>query len=235
MGQFSTGIRAVDRRLDGGMSAGSLVAIETPPASQSHTVLRQLIDGHPTLYLTTLRSATAIEDDLEGLPLESGTIRIREVDRILHEENEFVSAYTGSSIRTPRVESQSHGPLDEVFDLLDEIEEGSVIIIDPINPLEQTDDRKGYQRLLRKISDKLRDAGALGVLHSIVLDQNPDLRESTLTFADVVWELSVNPTRRGQLELQMRIPKNRRGKPILEQVTLVLEGQDVYTDDSRNI
>jgi hypothetical protein len=63
---YATGITALDRRLHGGLPAGSLVALEAPAGASgeeiAHLVARR--SGYSTLYLSLSRPAPLVEDDL---------------------------------------------------------------------------------------------------------------------------------------------------------------------------
>jgi KaiC/GvpD/RAD55 family RecA-like ATPase len=53
--RLSTGISVLDKRLDGGLPPGSLVALTTPADAQSQLLVRALARERETLYLTTVR------------------------------------------------------------------------------------------------------------------------------------------------------------------------------------
>ncbi len=109
------------------------------------------------------------------------------------------------------------------------------LVVDPVNPLERSQSRTDYQNLLSKVAERLLDTRSLGLLHCTLLEEPPTFRETTLTMADVVWELDIVAGRRKDLDIQTRIPKNRGGEAVLEELTLLVEGGRVMTDDSRNI
>lgn len=53
--RLSTGISVLDKRLDGGLPVGSLVALTTPADAQSQLLVQALARERETLYLTTVR------------------------------------------------------------------------------------------------------------------------------------------------------------------------------------
>lgn len=60
--RFATGLVFLDRRIDGGLPVGSLVAVLAPPASQSQRLLRAVTGERPLVYLSTsVRDASELE------------------------------------------------------------------------------------------------------------------------------------------------------------------------------
>ncbi len=231
---LSMGIDAIDRRLGGGFEAGSLVSLITPPSAQSHAVLSELIRQRPTLYITTLRSKTAIEKTFDSLRDEDTTVTIEAVGNAGGGASSKLSQLTDSEIHSIKTTERDR-IMDEISETIESVHETTNIIIDVVNPLERSSSRGDYQNLLRTISEKLIETDSLGLLHCVQLESPTPFRETTLTFSDVLWELEVVPGRKNSLEIHSRIPKNRGGEAILEDMTLVIDGDTVYIDDSRNI
>ena len=234
MEKLSTGISAIDRRLDGGFSPGSVVALVTPPAAQSHALIQQVMRERPSVYVTTVRSAASIENDLAGQRWEEVPVSIQEVGEAVQEERRMLHELTGSKIHAAKTVERDH-VLDEIYEVVQQVEQSCTVVVDPVNPLERSPDRTDYQNLLSKVASRLLETDSLALLHCTLLEDPPDFRETTLTLADVVWELEVVSGRRDDLEIQTRIPKNRGGPAVLERLTLLVDGDDVVTDDSRNI
>lgn len=232
--RLSTGIAAIDRRLDGGFKAGSLVALVTPPAAQSHAIIQQVMRQRPSVYVTSLRSAASIEHELDGLGDEDFPVTIQEVGEAVQEENKLLHELTGSQIHAAKTVERDQ-ILDQVYEVVQRVDGACNLVVDPVNPLERSESRTDYQNLLSKVAARLLDTGSIGLLHCTLLDDPPSFRETTLTMADVVWELDIVTGRRKDLEIQTRIPKNRGGEAVLEELTLLVEDGRVMTDDSRNI
>lgn len=57
MERLPTGVAELDRRLGGGVPAGTLVALVAPPATQSELLLREPLDANGGTYLSALRPA----------------------------------------------------------------------------------------------------------------------------------------------------------------------------------
>ena len=75
-GRLETGIDVLDRKLNGGLPPGSIVAFTASPASQSELLLYELTAARGTLYLTTERSDQAVRDAIENTnaPVGSPTV-----------------------------------------------------------------------------------------------------------------------------------------------------------------
>lgn len=234
VGKLSTGIDALDRRLNGGLNPGDLLAIVTSPATQSHALITELMRQRPTLYISTLRSAAAIEGEFDTLKDSEASVLVEDVTGGTSMDNEFLHELTGS--RTYSVKSLTDDSmLDDVYESIQRIDGPGNVVVDPTNPLERTNDRKAYQDVLDELKTTLLDSGGVGVLHCITLDEPPAFRETTLMVADVVWELDIRAVANGDIEFQLRVPKNRRGTAVLEEITLLVGTDAVYVDDSRNI
>lgn len=232
--RLSTGVDTLDRRLDGGLNPGDLVAIVTSPATQSHALIAQLMRERSTLYMTTLRSAGAVESDFESLEHSEQTVVVEDVGRGASMDNEFMHELTGS--RTYSVMSMTDdGLLDDVYESIQRIDGRGNVVIDPMNPLERTGDRKAYQEVLDELKTTMIRTGSIGVMHCITLNEPPAFRETTLMVADAVWELDIRSVANNDVEFQLRIPKNRSGAAVLEEITLLVGNDRVYVDDSRNI
>jgi KaiC/GvpD/RAD55 family RecA-like ATPase len=76
-GRLRMGIDVLDRKLDGGVPPGSIVAYVADPASQSELLLYELTAARRTLYLTTQRSTEAVEDALARSPATIGNPTVR--------------------------------------------------------------------------------------------------------------------------------------------------------------
>lgn len=78
--RLRTGIDVLDRKLSGGITAGSVVALIAPPASQAELLLYELTVPRRTLYLTTERSAEAVRDAFDRTSAPTGSPEIRRLD-----------------------------------------------------------------------------------------------------------------------------------------------------------
>lgn len=233
MSDLQTGIQALDRQLGGGFASGNLVALVTPPDAPSTRVLHQLMRQRSTTYLTTLRPGVDVETELVRLGNGTADVSIEEIGE-LKKTNKMLHNLTDSAIYSANTTDRER-VLDEVNEIIDTIDGSQNVIVDPMNPLETSESKTAYQRLLRKMSAKLREENGLGILHCISSDEPPALRDRTLTMVDTVWNLEIGSDNEGNLELKTTIPKNRGGEVIFEKHTLILDRKTVRTDISRSI
>lgn len=227
--KLSTGIRELDRELSGGIEAGSLLSVIAGPATQSEALFHQLIERRPTLYLSTLREAAAVEQSLAGL---SDELFVKDVLGERRMERESLKEITGT-----RGYSMSIGTaddvLDTVYETIDQVDRRMNVLIDPVNPLEETDERGAYRDVLNKFKSKIMETGSLGVLHCITLEDAPAMRDVTLAISDVVIEIDLISLT-NEMQYQLTIPKNRGGTPMLDETTIKFD-KEVWIDDTRNI
>lgn len=62
--RLSTGVDVIDRRLGGGVPQGTLLALSAPPDTGGEQLLRAFIDANGGQYLTLLRSADEVSNDV---------------------------------------------------------------------------------------------------------------------------------------------------------------------------
>lgn len=232
--RLSTGVDALDRRLSGGLAPGDLVAIVTSPATQSQALITELMRRRPTLYISTLLSETAVRSGLTEFDGADSPVVVQRVGGERSMDNAFLHELTGS--RTYSVASTTEDTiLDDVYEALQQVDGQCNVVVDPTNPLERTGDREAYREVLDTLKTTMLRTESVGILHCITLEEAPAFRETTLMVADVVWELNVRSVANDDVEFQLRIPKNRSGNAVLEEITLLVDNGRVYVDDSRNI
>ena len=200
------GIGPLDRRLDGGLPAGSVVAYCAPPASQSELLLYELTAMRETLYLTTDRSEDAVADALRTATCPTGDPEIR-----------FVPG---------------DAPLENARRMIRGVGEGTNVIVDAGDALERTD-RGRYERFLNELGNHVQNTAGLAFLHCLRSGSEPDNRTATEHMADVVFDL--RQERHGtEVETRLGVPKFRGGRALSETVKLELE-ERVRVDTSRDI
>jgi len=233
-GKLSTGVPTLDRRLGGGLNPGDILAVVAPPATQSQSLIYQFMKKRPTVYVTTVRSSSSIERDIDALGGSNEEWYVEEVSQGRSMEHEMVAELTGSRTYSGN-SAVKDSPLDRVYEVIERVDGQVNVIIDPTNRLERTDERKSYAEVLKKFSAKMQDTGGVGICHCMAMDDPPALRSETLMFADVVWELDLVSTTKDKVEYQLRVPKNRTGEVILEVLSLEIGRRTVCVDDSRTI
>jgi KaiC/GvpD/RAD55 family RecA-like ATPase len=203
---LETGIEVLDRKLDGGIPAGRVVALSASPVSQSELFLYEMAATRPTIYLTTERTV----DDVEGFLEQTGT----DVD--------------GIDVR--RISAEA--PLAEARSAIDELADGSTFIIDPIRLLESTGSEQ-YRTFFNDMKARITEADGLALLHCLEGRDVPGQRDRTEYLADIIFSLSTE-IRGGTLQNDLAIPKFRGGKALPESIDLDLTA-DVTIDVSRKI
>lgn len=204
--RFTTGIGPLDRRLGGGVPAGSVVALTAPPTSQSELLLYQLAAQQRTLYLSARRTAPAIRDAIERSVPQYAQIHVHAVDR--------------------------DAPVDDITDLVGQFDASSVVVIDPMDVIEASEPDR-LREFCCTLRERLVEADSIAVLHCLSGRDVPDGRDVTANMADVVFQLETE--RDGDsVENTLAVPKFRGGPALGKALELELT-EDVVVDTSRDI
>ena len=205
--RLRTGIDVLDRKLDGGIPAGSIVVLNANPASQAELFLYELTATRGTLYLSLDRSKQAIRDSLEHSPTNTGEPTVRHVS--------------------------GEAPLDNASKLVSALPETSNLIIDPLDVLEEQEPPSRFRSFMNDLQNHIFNTGSLAVLHCLDGRSVPPLRDTTEHFADVIFQM--NTTIQGdEVENQLSIPKFRGGRAPTNVIKLNLV-EEVSIDTSRDI
>lgn len=207
MARLPTGIDILDRKLEGGIPAGSIVAFTADPASQSELLLYELTAARGTLYLSTARSDQAVQDGLDRTPAQTGSPTVRHIGD------------DGES-------------LDQANQLIRALPENANLIIDPIDPLERRAEER-YRNFLNELQTQMVNTGGLAFLHALDGVRQPDNRDVTESMADVVFQLQTE-LKGEQIENRLLVPKFRGGAALTEAIKLEL-AERVTVDTSRDI
>jgi KaiC/GvpD/RAD55 family RecA-like ATPase len=206
-GRLETGVEILDRRLDGGIPPGSVVAVHAPPASQTELLLYELTAARGSLYLTTERGEDAVRDTLEA---------------------------TGASVGDPTIRNiPTEDRLDQANRLFRALPQGANLIVDTLDPLERTDP-DGYRTFLNELRAHMGETDSVAFLHCLKSDAGtPENRATTLHMADVVFDLEQS-VRGTDLDIRLTVPKFRGGSALMETIKLELSDR-VAIDTSRDI
>jgi KaiC/GvpD/RAD55 family RecA-like ATPase len=204
--RLSTGISVLDRELEGGLPAGSIVLLSAEPASQSELFLYELTAERQTLYLTTVRSDQAVVDGIDRTNTRTGDPEVRDVG--------------------------GDAPLDKANRLIGTLPEDSTLIVDVVDALERYD-RSRYRRFLNELQTVMVNTGGIVILHGMKGVDVPDNRDLTAHVADVVFDLRTKVTN-AEVENRLVVPKFRGGKALSEPIKLQL-AEKVNIDTSRDI
>jgi KaiC/GvpD/RAD55 family RecA-like ATPase len=204
--RLPTGITVLDRQLDGGIPAGSIVYLGASPASQSELILYELTDARGTLYLTTARSVQAVRDALDRSPVQTGSPTVRDVD--------------------------GDGPVDQAHRLIRGLPDEANLIIDIVDVLERVEPSR-YRMFLNEVQTHMINTGGLTVLHGMKTAATPQNRGLTEHMADIVFDLDTE-VKGSEIENRLAVPKFRGGRALDETIKLRLTEQ-VDVDTSRDI
>jgi KaiC/GvpD/RAD55 family RecA-like ATPase len=205
-GRLETGIEVLDRKLDGGLPPGTIVAMTAEPASQSELILYELTAARGSLYLTTERSDQAVRDAIEKTNAPVGSPTVRDI--------------SGSE------------PLDQANRLIRALPEGANLIIDTANVLERGD-RNRFRNFMTELQTHMVNTGSIAFMHCMKEQSPPQNRSSTKHMADVVFDLETE-VRGSELENRLTVPKFRGGTALKESIKLEL-ADEVAIDTSRDI
>jgi KaiC/GvpD/RAD55 family RecA-like ATPase len=204
--RLPTGIGVLDRKLDGGIPAGSVVAFTSPPASQGELLLYELTAARPTLYISTDRSEEAVRDGLRSTMARTGDPTVR-----------FVT---------------NEAPLQNAQKLVTMLPEEANLIVDPVDVLEEQGE-SNFRSFLNEVQTHMRNTGSIAVLHCLAGRNTPPARDTTEHMADVVFDLQT--TIKGDtVENRLAVLKFRGGRALGDTIKLEL-GERVTIDTSRDI
>ncbi|WP_255167015.1 RAD55 family ATPase [Natrononativus amylolyticus] len=206
VGRLHTGISVLDRKLDGGLPPGCVVAYTAKPASQSELLLYELTAARGTLYLSTERSEALVRHAIDSSKGRVGSPTVRHVS--------------------------SADPLEEATRFTSAVPEGANLIIDTMDVLERAEPA-AYVAFLNRLKEHMLDTGSIAVLHCLKGPEEPANRARTEHLADAVFDLRTN-LEGSEIENHLSIPKFRGGGAPTETIKLQLSEQ-VEIDTSRDI
>lgn len=206
--RYSTGLQFLDRRLYGGLHAGSLLAITAPVGSQSELLLHHMASMRSMLYLSTTNPA----------------------------EVELREAFAGTGLPGPAdLTFQSVSPDDLLADpepTLERIQPESFVVVNPVDRLERTD-AETFLSFANRLKERLRETDSVGVLHGYDTEPIPDARRLMLERADYVWQIEQRVQSR-EITVRLLVTKARGGSALTEPLPLVMSDQ-VRVDTSYRI
>ena len=160
--QLSTGTAMLDEWLGGGVHAGSVVALVSPPDSPAEELLYPVVDANPGRYLSLLRPPAEVDrhaaalgfDGVEAIPVESSPL------------------------------------LNDPAGSLSGLAPESVVVVDPLTELER-EGRDRYLEFLVTLHRAVVTTDSVAVLHCPRMNPRALQRDLTLVRADTVLEVVV--------------------------------------------
>jgi KaiC/GvpD/RAD55 family RecA-like ATPase len=205
--RLRTGIDVLDRKLDGGLPAGSMVALAADPASQAELLLYELTATRGTLWLSLDRTGEAVSDSIQNTPASTGDPTVRHIS--------------------------GEAPLDNAGKLVSALPETSNLIVDPLDVLESQEPPSRFRSFMNDLQNHIFNTNSLAILHCLDGRSVPPLRDTTEHFADVVFELETQVSG-DEVENRLAIPKFRGGRAPTDVIKLDLV-EEVSIDTSRDI
>lgn len=204
--RLRTGIDVLDRKLEGGLPAGSIVALCATPASQAELFLYELTNTRETLYLSFDRDEGAVADGFSRTTARTGDPRIQYVP--------------------------DDAPFDRATRAIGTIPEEANVILDPIDVLERKEPA-GYRNFLNRLRARAVETGGLMILHCLDGHDTKPLRDTTEHMADAVFHLRTEVDG-DRVSNRLSVPKLRGGRALTDTVKLQLT-DTVAIDTSRDI
>jgi KaiC/GvpD/RAD55 family RecA-like ATPase len=204
--RLRTGIDVLDRKLEGGIPAGSIVALQAEPASQAELFLYELTATRGTLYLSLDRSDDAVAASIRDADTRTGDPTVRSVG--------------------------GDAPIDNATKLVSALPEESNLIVDPVDVLERQEAPR-FRNFMNDLQNHMYNTGSLAVVHCLKGRDVPGNRDTTLHMADVVFDLRTT-VKGDRVENRLAIPKFRGGAAVSDIVKLELADK-VAIDTSRDI
>ena len=225
-----TGIVLLDRRLNGGLPAGSFVCVHANPLAMPEAFLYQFATVMKTYYFTTSRPAKFVRMDMEKLRLDTRFVSFIDVY-----EQYYLNEY-GQFIVEDRYRDKEI--FDYVGDWLSKIadeEKGEYnIIIDSLSFFLNLSTEWGLKDwLINKLYTLAKESGTVVYCHLIKGLHPPHVVSRVLEISDVVFDIEVE--RAGERFVsKFAVPKLRGKRPVSEYFRFYVE-EGVQVDTSRDI
>lgn len=203
---YPTQLRALDRELNGGIPAGSVVMLRAPPEVATEKLLTAVLRANtPSIHASILRPAQPVRQEYQA-------------------ENPETSPQV--------VNIDTSGVFSESSDLLRQAEHTQMVAYDPIDELEQRGADQYYD-FLRTASQVARAEQTVIMLHGHTRPSQTPARARTLAAVDTVFTISQEFSGQ-QVDYYLSVSRNRLGKRPDERLKLNI-GDDVALDTSRDI
>lgn len=134
---FTTGLEFLDRRLDGGIGVGRLLALTAPPSSQTELLLRQLASTRRTTFVSTHRSAAEVRE-WAAAGVEIDVTRVTPEELLQGPDAVLESLTSESFLILDTADGLEHAPRESYLDLLDQIKQ-RLVETDSVGVLHCTD------------------------------------------------------------------------------------------------
>lgn len=222
-GHLPTGIKKLDEEQPNGFPKGSVIVVMGDERSMTNLFgLHAASTGRPTQYVTTLRPAYLVREEVERIS-PGKKERLQESLDI----NDFFRS------------TDDH--VSGLKSILQRVEDEGNLVIESINEINWPDDAS-YQKTIRKISKEIRmsteDGGLNGLayihLQKSKVSELQDVERQLLNLADIVLQVDSQKVG-GDLEHDLKIFKMRGIERMPEQVFKLKFGDRIRIDSARDI
>ncbi|WP_048092930.1 DUF7125 family protein [Geoglobus acetivorans] len=224
---LSTGITLLDKRLGGGVPAGSMVCVYANPISMPEAFLYQFASSTVSYYFTTSRLPKFILEDMESLALEVGNVNFIDV------YSRYYLSDTGGFI----VEDQYRDR--DIFDFIDEKlssidTDECAIIFDNLSFFLNLHVPPGLKEwLVNKIYHTTKNLNAVAYCYMIKGSHPKEIENMVINLSDVVFDIDSEKAG-DKMVNRLGIPKMRKMKPIDETFRYYIS-EGVQIDTSKDI
>jgi len=225
-----TGIVLLDRRLDGGLPAGSFVCVYANPLAMPEAFLYQFATVMKTYYFTTSRPAKFVKQDMEKLRLDTSFVTFVDVY-----EQYYLNEYGQFIVEDRYRDKEIFDYVDDRLSRIAEEESGEYdVIIDSLSFFLNLNTDWGLKDwLINKLYTLAKEKGVVVYCHLIKNLHPVDVVNKVLDISDVVFDIEVE--RVGErLVSKFAVPKLRGKRPVTEYFRFYVE-EGIQVDTSRDI
>lgn len=225
-----TGIVLLDRRLDGGLPAGSFVCVYANPLAMPEAFLYQFATVMKTYYFTTSRPAKFVKQDMEKLRLDTSFVTFVDVY-----EQYYLNGYGQFIVEDRYRDKEIFDYVDDRLSRIAEEESGEYnVIIDSLSFFLNLNTDWGLKDwLINKLYTLAKEKGVVVYCHLIKNLHPVDVVNKVLDISDVVFDIEVE--RVGErLVSKFAVPKLRGKRPVTEYFRFYVE-EGIQVDTSRDI
>ncbi len=225
-----TGIVLLDRRLDGGLPAGSFVCVYANPIAMPEAFLYQFATVMRSYYFTTNRPAKFVKMDMDKLRLDSEVVTFVDIYQqyYLNEYGQFI-------IEDRYRDKEIFDYVDDRLSKIVEEERGEYnIVFDSLSFFLNLDVDRGLKEwLINKLYMLAKESEIVIYCHLIKDLHPPYIVNKVLEISDVVFDIEVE--RAGERFVsKFAVPKLRGKRPVNEYFRFYVE-EGVQVDTSRDI
>lgn len=205
---FQTGIDALDRQITG-IPPTSLLLFKTRSDIQSELIIKTIMRGNKTVYITIDKSEETINNQFEtsNIDLENATVK---------------------TVHRPEY-------LEQITEILNQLDDNKSVclIIDNLNFLKNSE-YKEYKTFLNTLKQTLIQTESIAIIQDFKSSQNSKSKQTLLTdtISDIVFNLKTNDNT-NEISNRLVVSKFRGGAALEEPIKLNLDN-DVSIDTSED-